>query len=266
MSSRRAIGSFSSCITRSIYCRGASPDLVTADLNSAVTLFSEPFFRPPVLYPRAICRLSNCVYFRLTCLKPFAGSGLPLGLPDWPGLKESMSWQGSPRRKSAKGRAPPRVLKPWFDLLSRLIGDFDCATPKLHTIGVKAAENGLSDILRMRCMFELSSGRDRSSCSAWSLPAQVFGKAAPSVVNDWLICLVHVGNLHSRTDYGVADSSAERRFRRFCRSVRALHVSGAQSGARCSRRVGKVLELVGGRYWTRTSDPCDVNTVLYQLS
>jgi hypothetical protein len=22
----------------------------------------------------------------------------------------------------------------------------------------------------------------------------------------------------------------------------------------------------GGRYWTRTSDPCDVNTVLYQLS
>jgi hypothetical protein len=25
-------------------------------------------------------------------------------------------------------------------------------------------------------------------------------------------------------------------------------------------------ELDGGRYWTRTSDPCDVNTVLYQLS
>jgi len=24
--------------------------------------------------------------------------------------------------------------------------------------------------------------------------------------------------------------------------------------------------LIGGRYWTRTSDPCDVNTVLYQLS
>ena len=22
----------------------------------------------------------------------------------------------------------------------------------------------------------------------------------------------------------------------------------------------------GGGYWTRTSDPCDVNTVLYQLS
>src|SRR6185312_11681042 len=59
MSSRRAIGSFSSCITRSIYSRGASPDLVTADLNSAVTLFSEPFFRPPVLYPRAICRATT---------------------------------------------------------------------------------------------------------------------------------------------------------------------------------------------------------------
>jgi hypothetical protein len=26
------------------------------------------------------------------------------------------------------------------------------------------------------------------------------------------------------------------------------------------------LEKNGGRYWTRTSDPCDVNTVLYQLS
>ena len=23
---------------------------------------------------------------------------------------------------------------------------------------------------------------------------------------------------------------------------------------------------IGGRYWTRTSDPCDVNTVLSQLS
>lgn len=22
----------------------------------------------------------------------------------------------------------------------------------------------------------------------------------------------------------------------------------------------------GGQYWTRTNDPCDVNTVLYQLS
>src|SRR6185312_1404464 len=69
----------------------------------------------------------------------------------------------------------------------------------------------------MRCVFELSSGRDRSSRSAWSLHAQVFGEAAPPVVNDWLICLVHVANLHNRTDYGVADSLAERRFRRFCR-------------------------------------------------
>jgi len=31
-----------------------------------------------------------------------------------------------------------------------LIGDFDCAAPKLHTIGVKAAENGLADILAVR--------------------------------------------------------------------------------------------------------------------
>jgi hypothetical protein len=26
------------------------------------------------------------------------------------------------------------------------------------------------------------------------------------------------------------------------------------------------MDKNGGRYWTRTSDPCDVNTVLYQLS
>jgi hypothetical protein len=27
-----------------------------------------------------------------------------------------------------------------------------------------------------------------------------------------------------------------------------------------------LIDKNGGRYWTRTSDPCDVNTVLYQLS
>jgi hypothetical protein len=32
------------------------------------------------------------------------------------------------------------------------------------------------------------------------------------------------------------------------------------------RGLAEVTEMVGGRYWTRTSDPCDVNTVLYQLS
>ena len=26
------------------------------------------------------------------------------------------------------------------------------------------------------------------------------------------------------------------------------------------------IGVIGGWYWTRTSDPCDVNTVLYQLS
>jgi hypothetical protein len=30
------------------------------------------------------------------------------------------------------------------------------------------------------------------------------------------------------------------------------------------RRIGEWFD--GGRCWTRTSDPCDVNTVLYQLS
>ena len=92
------------------------------------------------------------------------------------------------------------------DLLSRLIGDFDCAAPKLHTIGVKAAENGLADVLAVGGVLELSGSCNRGSSSAWSLHAQVFGKAAPSVVNNRLICLVHVANLHSRIDYGVADS------------------------------------------------------------
>src|SRR6185436_10964252 len=84
MSSRRAIGSFSSCITRSIYSRGASPDLVTADLNSAVTLFSEPFLRPPVLNPRAICHLSNSLY-----------SGLALPCSTYPGHEPTGATRGA---------------------------------------------------------------------------------------------------------------------------------------------------------------------------
>ena len=46
----------------------------------------------------------------------------------------------------------------------------------------------------MRCVFELSSGCNRSSRSAASLHAQVFGEASSPVINDWLICLVHFAN------------------------------------------------------------------------
>ena len=33
-----------------------------------------------------------------------------------------------------------------------------------------------------------------------------------------------------------------------------------------SRQIRQVLAGSDGRYWTRTSDPYDVNVVLYQLS
>jgi hypothetical protein len=53
--------------------------------------------------------------------------------------------------------------------------------------------------------------------------------------------------------------------------VRRLETSLAVSPAlaqRCSlvRIYRTIVKKTGGRYWTRTSDPCDVNTVLYQLS
>lgn len=35
--------------------------------------------------------------------------------------------------------------------------------------------------------------------------------------------------------------------------------SGAYLG-RAKQRSAQVIEIYGGRYWTRTSDPCDVNT------
>lgn len=54
-------------------------------------------------------------------------------------------------------------------------------------------------------------------------------------------------------------------------NVRAfLGVRGRNSvnaGLRQCSHFYKCLEsVIGGRYWTLTSDPCDVNTVLYQLS
>src|SRR5689334_12611881 len=75
MSSRRVRGSFSSCITRSIYSRGDSPDASTALLISVVILFNVPLTRPLVLRPRAICHLSNRVYFR----HALTGAGLNAG-------------------------------------------------------------------------------------------------------------------------------------------------------------------------------------------
>ena len=60
-------------------------------------------------------------------------------------------------------------------------------------------------------------------------------------------------------------------------TVQTKHISEADDPK--GDRVSNAMRLVsarpvywlesgsyGGRYWTRTSDPCDVNTVLYQLS
>jgi hypothetical protein len=85
--------------------------------------------------------------------------------------------------------------------LSRLLGDFDGATPKLHAIGVKAAENGLADVLAVRDMLELSGSGNGRTRATRSFHAQVFGKASPTIVNHRLICLVHL-----RTSKVVAQS------------------------------------------------------------
>src|SRR4029079_9016053 len=92
--------------------------------------------------------------------------------------------------------------------------------PKLYAIRFQAPQERLADILAVRGVLELSSGSDCRASSSRSLHPQIFGEASPPIVNDRPICLVHVANLHSPTDYGVAASSAERRFRRFCRIER----------------------------------------------
>src|ERR1700674_498294 len=75
--------------------------------------------------------------------------------------------------------------------------DFHRAAPKSNAISLKTAQERLTDVLAVRSVLELSRGSDCCSRSARGLHAQVFGKPPSPIVNDRLICFVHVANLQN---------------------------------------------------------------------